>query len=59
MATTTVDDLKNEFGTNTKKFRATINMSGKEKHLRLFETAEEASEAYLAAKRIHHSHSTI
>lgn len=41
------------------KFSAQIQINRKQKHLGLFETAEEAHSAYLAAKRSLHSFSTI
>lgn len=39
---------------NTKKFRARIKLAGKEKHLGLFATIEEAHAAYCAAARLLH-----
>ena len=36
------------------KFKAQIVVNGKNRHLGCFETVEEASGAYLAAKRKHH-----
>lgn len=41
------------------KFRATINIDGKNKHLGSFNTIEEASDAYLTAKAKHHISQTI
>jgi hypothetical protein len=40
-------------------FMASIQISGKTKFLGYFETAEEASEVYLEAKRQHHPYCTI
>jgi hypothetical protein len=37
-----------------KRFRATIFSDGKQRHLGMFDTPEEAHRAYLAAKAIHH-----
>jgi hypothetical protein len=42
-----------------KKWHAAIRVGGKKKHLGRFETAEEASAAYLAAKRKYHPGCTI
>lgn len=42
-----------------RKYTAQIQINRKQKHLGLFETAEEAHSAYLAAKRSLHSFSTI
>lgn len=47
------------FSKKDKKFRASISVDGKQKHLGNFDTAEKASAAYLAAKRIHHKFCTI
>ena len=41
------------------RYRATIRVSGKQKYLGLFDTAEAAHEAYLAAKRELHGGCTI
>jgi hypothetical protein len=41
--------------TPSKKWRAQIMLNGKSKHLGLFNTAEEASTAYIAAKRQYHN----
>lgn len=43
----------------TKKFAAQIQVKGKKEHLGYFNTAEEAHQAYLAAKRELHSHCAI
>jgi hypothetical protein len=42
-----------------KKFKAQIKISGKSKYLGCFETAEEAHQAYLTAKRQLHTYCTI
>ncbi|MBV5309274.1 HNH endonuclease [Chromatium okenii] len=42
-----------------KRFRADIMISGKTKYLGLFETPEEAHQAYLTAKREYHDFCTI
>lgn len=36
------------------KFRATININGKNKHLGCFDTEDLAHEAYMKAKKVHH-----
>lgn len=41
------------------KFVACINISGKKTHLGVFDTADDAHEAYLKAKREHHEGCTI
>lgn len=41
------------------RFLAHIRIDGKQKHLGSFGTAEEASAAYLAAKRLHHEGCTL
>lgn len=43
----------------TPRWRAQIRINGKSTHIGLFASAEEAHEAYLAAKRIHHPGCTI
>ncbi|WP_225784263.1 HNH endonuclease signature motif containing protein [Xenophilus sp. Marseille-Q4582] len=40
-------------------YSANIRIQGKTKHLGYFETAEMASQAYIAAKRLHHAGCTI
>lgn len=42
-----------------KKFRATISVRGRDIHLGMFDTKEEAHSAYLAAKQIYHPHAHI
>jgi len=42
-----------------KKYQACIKIMGKNKHLGLFDTPEQAHEAYLKAKRSHHKFCTI
>jgi hypothetical protein len=44
---------------NSKKFIAQISINGRQTYLGTFVTPEEAHEAYLAAKRIHHEACTI
>lgn len=44
---------------NTGKFTAGIYIQGKRKHLGIFDTAQQAHEAYLAAKREFHEGCTI
>ncbi len=41
------------------KFRADIRVDGRKRHLGVFETAEAAHQAYLAAKRLYHPASTL
>lgn len=41
------------------RFRAQINIGGKNTYLGVYKTVEEASEVYLAAKRVHHPGCTI
>ena len=41
------------------KYRAQIRVNGKNKHLGLFNTPEEAYAAYLSAKRIYHKGNTL
>lgn len=41
------------------KFRATIKLDGRQRHLGYFATAEEAGAAYVAAKRSLHPHGTL
>jgi len=47
------------FENSLNKFRARISINGKQKHLGLFDTKEEAHQAYLIAKREFHSTCTI
>lgn len=44
---------------NCNKYKASIGINGKCKHLGYFNTPELANEAYLKAKRIHHEFCTI
>jgi HNH endonuclease/AP2 domain len=41
------------------KYRARITTKGKEKHIGMFDTAEEAKEAYISAKRKMHEYNTL
>lgn len=41
------------------KWRAAIQIDGKKKHLGYFDTAEEAHQVFMDAKRKHHSHCTV
>lgn len=45
--------------THGERFVAAINISGKKTHLGVFNTADDAHEAYLKAKREHHAGCTI
>lgn len=47
------------FEKHINKFRARIQYNGKQKHLGIFDTKEEAHEAYLNAKREFHVYCTI
>jgi hypothetical protein len=40
----------------TNKWKSQININGKVKHIGTYETEEEAHEAYLAEKRLHHTY---
>lgn len=42
------------FHKHTGRYVAVIRIGGKSKHLGLFDTAQAAHEAYIAAKRVHH-----
>lgn len=42
------------FNKATNKWKSQININGKDKHIGYYDTEEEAHEAYLAEKRIHH-----
>jgi hypothetical protein len=42
-----------------RKYAAIIQIKGKQTHLGMFDTAEDAHQAYLNAKRIHHEYCTI
>lgn len=47
-----------KYKSGTVRFRAGISINGKKKHLGMFDTKEEAREAYIAAKRIYHTEYT-
>lgn len=47
------------FNKQSNKFQASIYFDKKLRHLGLFETAEQASAAYLVAKRTHHEGNTL
>lgn len=59
MSSNTTGFLDVHFHKAAQKFEAFINVKGKKKYIGLFDSAEEASEAYLKAKRVFHSGCTI